>query len=209
MTIVKVHGGLRERVIGTFLGRVIRWYSVLLRWSFCDHVLAAKERKQGGVIYTFWHNRILILGPFGQRYFPDLTVACLTSASKDGALIESVMRVFRVDAIRGSSSRRGRAAMGEMLERLGRGESICITPDGPRGPRYQVNPGVMRLAERAEVSIVPVRVDYERYWEVKSWDRFRIPKPFSRVQVSYGAPVRSVESEREKILIMLEESLNS
>ena len=114
---------------------------------------------------------------------------CLTSPSKDGAIIARVMAHFGIGNVRGSSSRRGSEAVRELADALTSGLDVAITPDGPRGPKYRLQPGALRLAQISGVPITLVHIVYSRYWELKSWDRFRIPKPFSRVTIICDEPV--------------------
>lgn len=134
-------------------------------------------------IWIFWHNRLFIIPWAYRRALGDRLGAALTSASKDGEIVAAFLARFRIQAVRGSSSRRGVAALIELIRLVRQSYTIGITPDGPRGPRYSLNPGVITLAEKTGAAICPVRVHYSSYWQLKSWDGFMIPKPFSRVEV--------------------------
>ncbi len=142
---------------------------------------------------------------------PDHSITCLTSASKDGAMIASAMHTLGINAIRGSSSRRGKKAMIEMIRTLKDGASLAITPDGPRGPLYHLNPGAIKLASKSQCPLIPVQVNYADYWELRTWDNFRLPKPFSRVELIFNTPLYvspSLEKEQE-LRVSLEELLIS
>ena len=91
---------------------------------------------------------------------------------------------FGVKTVRGSSSRRGVAALIALKKALAAGEHLFITPDGPRGPRYHLQPGVVKLAQSSGAPIVSVRFYHSSSWRLKSWDRFHIPKPFSKVVIN-------------------------
>jgi lysophospholipid acyltransferase (LPLAT)-like uncharacterized protein len=132
----------------------------------------------------FWHNRLFIIPWFFTRYMRPRVSAALTSPSKDGEILAAFLARFGIGAVRGSSSRRGVAAMLEMKRAAEAGYDIAITPDGPRGPRYRLNPGVISLAQTAGIPVLPISVFYSRYWELKSWDAFQIPKPFALVDVT-------------------------
>jgi lysophospholipid acyltransferase (LPLAT)-like uncharacterized protein len=95
------------------------------------------------------------------------------------------MAFFGLGAVRGSSSRRAVAALIGMKRALKDGQDVCITPDGPRGPRYSFHPGVVKLAESSGAAIVPIHAHFSSAWRLKSWDRLVIPKPFSRVRVIF------------------------
>ena len=137
------------------------------------------------IIGVFWHNRILVVPSVYRRFCVGRDAVILTSASKDGAIIEGVMARFGLRCVRGSSSRRGGAAMRELITGVEAGFDIAITPDGPRGPVYKLGPGPIKLAQVTGAPVVPIHIHYSRYWELRSWDRFRIPKPFSRVKIVF------------------------
>jgi lysophospholipid acyltransferase (LPLAT)-like uncharacterized protein len=149
------------------------------------------ERVRKPVILCIWHNRLLgsILADWraSQRCHP---VKVLTSASKDGGWLAAMARRFNLGAVRGSSSRRGAAALLELSRAIGEGNDIVITPDGPRGPNYHIAPGIIQLAGHAGVPIVPVAVEMDRFWRIgKKWDALWIPKPFAKVRLTFLAPL--------------------
>ncbi len=170
----------------SFLGALGSWLVRLviatLRVRFTDHagVLAPGAAP---AIWIFWHNRLFIIPWAYRRALGKRPGAALTSASKDGEIVAAFLGNFDIHAVRGSSSRRGVAALIELIRLAREGYTIGITPDGPRGPRYTLNPGVITLAQKTGAAVCPVRVHYSSCWQIKSWDRFMIPKPFSRVEV--------------------------
>ena len=137
------------------------------------------------MIWACWHNRLLAVPVAHSRVTPDRPAVVLTSPSKDGAILADAMARFGVGSVRGSSSRRGGVAIRELIGALKEGSDIGITPDGPRGPVYKLAQGVVKLAQLTGAPVMPVHIHYSRYWELKSWDRFRIPKPFSRVEIIF------------------------
>jgi len=161
------------------------------------------------VIITFWHNRILaITHAFRQRYpAPRNGVSVLTSPSYDGRLLGAVARGFGMDAVYGSTNKRAVGSLRESSEILKNGRDLAITPDGPRGPLYQLGPGVIYLAQRNNVGILPAHATFSRSWKMKTWDRFRIPFPFSKISVTIGPlqfipPTPDAESfERQRVRI--------
>jgi len=138
-----------------------------------------------GFLICLWHGRMLM----GMDFFRGSGWRVLVSPSDDGDLSESMLRCFGYGVIRGSSSRGGARALREMLEVLGRGDKVVLTPDGPRGPAHSVNPGVAWLARATGHPILPLGLVCDRAWRVKSWDRFTIPKPNARVVLTWGEPV--------------------
>lgn len=135
-------------------------------------------------IYTFWHRNILPLA-FSRR---GEEIVVMISSSRDGELIAGPVEVLGFQTTRGSSTRGGSKAVRELI-RLSRKHSIVIVPDGPKGPSMRMKPGVVHIARYTGLPVVPVGVDIESEWTLRSWDRFRIPKPFSRIRVIYGDPV--------------------
>jgi hypothetical protein len=162
------------------------------------------------VIFCLWHNRLPISMMVHRRYPRKL--AALISASKDGALLAAVLGKFGVEPVRGSSSRRGPQALLELTTCGESGCDLAVTPDGPKGPRYRVQSGVISLARVTGFPIVAVTCN--THWKVclKSWDGFQIPLPFSRCELILRNPLivpRDAEAdEREELRKKLEASLN-
>ena len=170
------------------------------------------DRTRKPVILCIWHNRLLgsILADWraAQRCHP---VKVLTSASKDGGWLAAMARRFTLGNVRGSSSRRGAAALLELARAIGEGNDIVITPDGPRGPNYHIAPGILHLASHAGVRIVPVKVDVDRFWRIgKKWDALWIPKPFARLTLTFLAPLEissaadSLEAETARLAAVMD-----
>jgi lysophospholipid acyltransferase (LPLAT)-like uncharacterized protein len=126
-------------------------------------------------------------------YFPHLyyrqRFTILVSHSKDGEFVSRVLQCFGAHVTRGSSSRGGAQALREIVRKVRGGYHAALTPDGPRGPRYHVQPGIVAVAQKTGAAIVPVT--YSARWKkvFRSWDAFLIPLPFSRIVVIYGQPI--------------------
>lgn len=144
------------------------------------------------VLVAFWHNRLLPMPVLWRRFIPPGRPGgmALSSASGDGELIAQVINRFGIGSIRGSATRRGARALREMKRRLDDGHDIGITPDGSRGPRYEIKPGLVLLAQWTGRAVLPVSFEFSAAWRLKSWDRFFIPKPFSAVTLIVGLPHR-------------------
>jgi lysophospholipid acyltransferase (LPLAT)-like uncharacterized protein len=183
----EIRGNRSSERLGTLIGWLMRIWCKTVRYQIEDRCgITTAKGNQPPVIFMLWHNRIFILPPIWWRSGGNgRKSVVLTSASKDGAILSSAMQVFGLGAIRGSSSRRAVAALIGMKRAIKEGLDICITPDGPRGPRYSFHPGVVKLAESSGASIVPIHVSYSSAWVLKTWDRLVIPKPFSRVTVIF------------------------
>ena len=143
------------------------------------------------VIYAFWHNRILAITAAFLRVYPPgrRGVLVLTSASKDGMWLGELASHLGMGSVRGSSSRRGATAMRELLEKVEQGYDIAITPDGPRGPKYELGAGLVYLAQKAAMPIFPCHARFDGALRLKTWDNFAIPLPFARLDVTIGPAV--------------------
>jgi len=119
----------------------------------------------------------------------------LTSASRDGAVLEKTVRIFGLQAVRGSSSRRAVAALVALKKAAKNGSDLVITPDGPRGPRYQIQPGALKLSQVTGAPLIPIQVHYHRAKSLNTWDRFQIPLPFSKVTVTLHPPISHQEGD--------------
>ena len=154
-------------------------------------------------IIALWHNRTFT-PCYVYRYCVDSKVpmSMLTSASKDGALLSTVAGDYGMRTVRGSSHRRGAVGFRDMLRELNEGCCMCITPDGPKGPRYKSRAGVIRLASVSGLPILPLCIDIPNGWRIKkAWDGFVIPKPFSRVNVLVREPLHvpsDIDEETQK-----------
>jgi hypothetical protein len=178
--------------LGWFL-RILVWLIALTqRWRLEDpHGVLAKP-PQGAYIFAFWHNRIFFLPYLFRKYWRTRQrkrVAVLVSSSRDGEKLAKVLEKFDLVCVRGSSSRRGRQALRELHRLVDDGHDIGITPDGPRGPKYKVQDGVISLAQLTGATIVPITYLLEWKITLTSWDAFMIPLPFGRCVVRLGQPL--------------------
>ncbi len=139
----------------------------------------------GCYVYAFWHEHILLPAYLYGR--PDIHV--LISQHADGQLIAGIAERLGFSTVRGSTRRGGVEAVRRML-RSARAGHLAVTPDGPRGPRRQVQLGAVYLASKVGLPIVPFGVGYDRPWRMRSWDRFAVPRPFSRAVLVTAEPIR-------------------
>ncbi len=187
----------RARRVGWAGAALIRLVSLTLRWRLHDPDGISSNPPARPMVWTFWHNRIFVVPLLYHKYLRLRKGAVLTSASKDGEVIAAIVARFGCEAVRGSSSRRGISALLGLIDWIRDGYDVAIVPDGPRGPRYKMGPGLVKLAEVTGALVLPVRVEYGSYWHFKSWDRFRVPKPFTTVDVFLG-PCTEVPSELDE-----------
>lgn len=155
-------------------------------------------------IYTFWHCLILIPAYVGRRK----NIQVLISQHSDGEYIAQVIKRLGFGVVRGSTTRGGARAVKTLVDKVREGYPVAITPDGPRGPRFVVQPGSIYLSQKTRLPIIPTTVGLSRYWKLPSWDEFRIPKPFSRALMMYGEPLHIppnlTEEETESYRLQVE-----
>jgi lysophospholipid acyltransferase (LPLAT)-like uncharacterized protein len=181
-----------SRLAGYLAGYAMKLWGLTLRYEVNGKPgVTAPEIAAAPVIFALWHNRIFTMPPIWRRTGgKGRQSVVLTSASKDGTTLATAMSMFGLGAIRGSSSRRAVTALIGMKRALREGFDVCVTPDGPKGPRYEVQPGVIKIAQSAGAEIIPIHIRYSSAWRLKTWDRFVIPKPFSKVSVTFDKPHR-------------------
>jgi lysophospholipid acyltransferase (LPLAT)-like uncharacterized protein len=207
----------RQRAAAVLVYGLIRFLAATLRTEFEDRSGVFHEGRQQAVIFCIWHNRLalsLMIGRlFVQKFPPPRRLAAMVSASRDGAFFARILELFDAEPVRGSTSRRGPQALRELTAYAERGYDLAITPDGPRGPRYVVQEGVIALAQLTGLCIVPV--SYHLSWKLRanSWDRFQVPLPFARWTTVLGPPLRvpreASAEDREKLRLDLERELRA
>lgn len=190
--IVKPQIKLSQRIVAWIAAALLKLLAKTLRVQIHDQAGFYDQSRKHPLLLCLWHNRILGATLVDARFLSKrpLPLNVLTSASKDGGMLAALVKHFRMGNIRGSSSRRGAAALLESKRSLSEGCDIVITPDGPRGPCYHLAPGILYLAASTATPIVPMVVEMKRFWKFgKRWDAFRMPKPFSTVIVHYLPPI--------------------
>ena len=190
---------LSARILVAFGFRLLQVWSHTIRFEVDDRGKILEAPGSERFIGALWHNRLLLL-PFAiRRFIPQRQGAALISASRDGAWLSKLVRRFGFSVVRGSSSRKGAAAMLQLADVIASGHDVVITPDGPRGPAYRPGGGIILLAQKTGAHIVPLNLECSRCWRLASWDRFILPRPFTRVRFILGPPhqVRSTSSEEE------------
>ena len=180
----------RARALIEFGYGLFRLWAKTLRLRLEDPHNGVALMRDRPVIFAIWHNRLLMLPPPFDRWFPTRQSIGLISASRDGDLVSLLIERSGYGTIRGSTSRKGVIALRQLVDALAAGSNVLFTPDGPRGPVYQVSPGVIFVAQKSGAPIVPLHMEYSSCWRLKSWDRFCVPRPFSKVRFILGAALR-------------------
>lgn len=163
--------------------------------------IAAKEK----CMLILWHNRLTIIPFILADYTPEFLYAALVSSHRDGDLLSSIIHSFPNGRTIRSSPKARHGALREVIRHIEeRKEIVIITPDGPRGPQYEIKPGTAMAALETQAFVIPLNWEAKKYWEIKTWDRQRLPKPFTTIQVSFAKPIRfdqnpppSLEEARE------------
>lgn len=170
-----------------------------------EHAQTLDDTKQ--VIYAFWHNQqSFLLFPYRKRG----KISVLVSMSSDGEYIARSLPKFKMKATRGSTSKGGFSALRGLIEDAKKGYNLALTPDGPRGPIYKATPGIIYLARKTHLPIIPGAVDCSHKFHVNSWDKFQIPLPFGRCAVVYEEPLYfTPEKETKELCDILTDRLNA
>ncbi len=176
----------KARLLAFLALSLIRLFCLTYRFRITDEQGLMRNPPDRPMIWVVWHNRIFALKLVFRKCLPSRQGALLTSVSSDGDIIAAAVSSEGIHPVRGSSSRRGTAALLNLREWIRAGFDVLIIPDGPRGPRYRMGPGAVKLAELTGALILPIRIDYGSAWTFRSWDRFRFPKPFTTVGVTLG-----------------------
>lgn len=187
---IKLKGILTSEQLIAAIYRFTRLYSATLRIKIENEEPWLAHLEQGGsVLLCAWHQQFFSAIRHFQvyrKYSPGIMI----SQSKDGAIVAGVAQRTGWRPIRGSSSRGGKAAMKHMIRHLRATRLAGHIVDGPRGPAGVIKSGVIRMAQVSGAAIVPFYVSADKCWIFNSWDRFLLPKPFSRVRLRFENPIR-------------------
>ena len=190
---------------------MLKIWARTLRYEVDDRAGVVGQPVKENYIAALWHNRLLLISYVLKKFLPQRPGAGLISMSRDGDLVADVTQRFGFDVVRGSSSRMGASALRELGTVLASSRDILITPDGPRGPAYELGPGIVFLAQQTGAPVTPINMEYSNCWRIKSWDRFIVPRPFSKVRVIIGQPHRvkstSTDEEFEAERLRLQEAM--
>lgn len=171
-----------EKCLVRLLSWLLRgwWRTLRIRYE-ADFVEFCRQKNP--LVIIFWHEHLFIAADLYRRFRQNQRLFGLVSASKDGAWLAYLLHVLGIGAVRGSSNRGGMAAFRESISHIEFGDDIVITPDGPRGPRHQLKPGAIRLSLRGNAPILALKIRHSWAKSLRSWDAFRLPLPFSKIQI--------------------------
>jgi|TARA_Y100000385_G_C12819869_1_gene519897 lysophospholipid acyltransferase (LPLAT)-like uncharacterized protein len=172
-----------QRVLLAVLALFMRLWGRTLRYHWGTDVQSMMDGETAPAVVIFWHNRLFAGILFYLRYFRKRRLATLISASKDGAWLAGFVKKLGVRPVRGSRFNRGAQAVRDMITANKEGFDIGVSPDGSRGPLYDMKPGALKVALKTSAPIILLSLNHTAAWRLKSWDRFYIPHPFSKVEV--------------------------
>jgi lysophospholipid acyltransferase (LPLAT)-like uncharacterized protein len=161
----------------------IRLWTATLRIEMSAEVRRRLEKTDGPLAVLFWHNRLFAISEIYRRHRSPRSIYGLVSGSRDGAWLAEFFEFAGIKTVRGSSTRHAREAVGALVRAMREGHDIGITPDGPRGPLHDFKGGGLIVARRAQASVLLLGQAFESAWRLRSWDRFYLPRPFSRIRV--------------------------
>lgn len=188
-------------------GLLLRLWGMSLRFETSPEERRIYAKKDEPVAMVLWHNRLFLAAEIVRRFRGGRPAYALVSASQDGAWLTAFFSLAGLRTIRGSSSRLGREAATALVDTLRAGHDIGITPDGPRGPCYDVKPGAVIVARRTRTPLLLIGGEFESAWRLRSWDRFYLPKPFSRVRMRSELILPDQLADREAGLELLRQRL--
>ncbi|HSI83791.1 MAG: lysophospholipid acyltransferase family protein [Candidatus Methylacidiphilales bacterium] len=196
------------RMIPPVAEGIIRGLGKSLSMEYVDPEGIREQQQQGPLLWAFWHNRFLLMPYMFEKLVPNRRAVVMISRSWDGEIISTIAARFGIRCARGSSSRGGHNAFHEMVNLVTKeGLDAAITPDGPRGPRYQVQAGIMHLAQLTQRPIVPISYHLKRKWELRSWDKFQVPVPFTHCTLQAGRMIHVPRQTTPQELAALTEQL--
>ena len=176
---------IQHCLITRILVVLIRFTGSTTRVRRLNHeVLKSTQEEYGSVIVATWHQNIY----FSIWLLRKQGLTALISSSDDGEAIYDVFAHYRYQAVRGSTTRGGIQALKQLIKLLKDKTTVAITPDGPLGPPEKIQSGVILLAKYAGVPIIPWHYEASHMWNLNSWDRHKIPKPFSKIIEAFGEP---------------------
>ena len=166
------------------IGFLVRIWGRTLRFRFRSEAeRKVLEDQADPMVILLWHNRLFLASEIYRRHRSRRKVFGMVSASNDGAWLAAFFRMLGINSVRGSRHFRGTAALRSMMGKLSEGHDVAVTPDGSRGPFYEMKPGVLLLSKLAKCPVLLLSSRFSNAWRLKSWDQFYLPKPFSLVEI--------------------------
>lgn len=192
---------LLTKLVPFFLQLIVRFIYLTSKKRF--HYSAIDDSET--LIIAMWHGDLL-MQPLNYRAFrKNGNVKVIVSEHKDGVIIRKVCNYLGVYDIQGSSSKGGIRALRNALKEIKKGTDVAITPDGPRGPRFSIADGIVAISQKTKTRIVALNSQPETYWQLNSWDKFVVPKPFGTIDFYVSEPfsIEELSMDEAKKLIKM------
>lgn len=187
-----------KKIIATIIYGYLKFVYFTTRWSYIFRDKQAEESWQNmiKVIVLAWHDRLAILPK--SILHQNNKFHILASPHSDGIIISSVLKMLGFNIIPGSTNKNSMAAIKNIMRILSSGENIAITPDGPRGPAYEINSNIIEIAKKCESAIIPVSCKSTHYFRLGSWDKLFFPLPFGKVTIYIGNTIFPAKEQLTK-----------
>lgn len=200
-----------QRILLTLLAWLMRLWGRTLRFRWGADVQAVMDGDFPPTVTILWHNRLFIAPLFYRRYFRQRGLANLISASKDGAWFAAFVKRLGMLPVRGSQRKRTTQAVRDLIALNRSGVDIAVTPDGSRGPIYEMKAGAVTVALKTGAPIALLSFNHSGAWRLKSWDRFIVPHPFSRIEVrvDYVGQPSALGQDAKEVAAVLQKRLNA
>ena len=187
-----------SRAVGAFVTPPIIFMVIRLLWfSYRKkyHYIDAPIDEQ--CMAVTWHSELLISPQVYRKLRKKQRTSAIIAQHYDGELVSKTLSYFKINSLRGSSRHGAKSVLINAIKAIKNGDTIMITPDGPRGPRYSMSDGAVALALRSNLPLMVVSYQPSSYWQMRSWDKFLIPKPFSHIDI-YHQVIYVDKMEKEK-----------
>ena len=198
----------RRKVLIFILPPILSFMIWLLFLSLKKRFHMPKTIPNEPIIFAFWHGKLLLQPLAYKKLKNDVKIKLMISDHFDGELLAKTMSFFGFGTIRGSSSKGGVKALRESFRKIGEGYDIGITPDGPRGPQESVADGIVAMSQKKKLKIVALNYRASSFWQLKSWDQFVIPKPFSQIDFYASEPFSIDGKLMEEAKDIIREKIN-
>lgn len=200
-----------SKIISFIIYYLLRWLDNTFDYRFIGNEhLSAISKKGRGTLFAIWHHT-LINGILAQK---ERAFVVMVSRSKDANPVAYVCSklghvVTRGSSRKGNRDKGGGSALNEMITYVESGLPAALTVDGPTGPAKKTKEGIIKLAIKSNSLIIPYAALSDSYWQFNSWDKFRFPKPFSRVLIAYGEPIDVSELEMTQAMSLVDNAINN
>lgn len=195
-----------KKILAKILPFIVYFLQQLLLLTCRKKFLIPQKDIPQSAIWVAWHGQLIVLPPVYRKVNPvPKKISIIVSEHLDGDIAASLAKKYKMDSIRGSSRKGAIKALMQTIEALKKNEDVGITPDGPKGPLHSVSDGAVILAQKCNKPIIACGWSASSFWQLKSWDESRIPKPFSTITYKISVPIyiENIEKDEAKNIVKL------